>query len=513
MHVHTGIKKIDMDIEWLKNQRLCIVNANDAQLYDEIVKCCESGLLRAAYILSWILLVESLRHKIETLANLGDRRAIQALENIEGVEKAEQANDKIIVDKAISCLVIDARYKSDLNYFWNQRCLYAHPYQTAPNDADVTLIITKALELVLKTGVHYHKDRIDEIVKNEVACFHIVPQNEPEQKERIRHHLLMVREEHYAFLYKTLFFEFSQAVDVKNIPLYRYLALFIELLVNETTFDINKDANGLQKQIANFPLMVWSLMYLAPSIWEKIDIAYRDSLFNCILLPSDNNFLYARCAYKLFVNGNTLTERYEQIYYDELGKHDINSSWSFYHNHSILLQRIDSEWVATCSYKTQEWYVDWLKSCFGNMSIFSSDEHEKLGNMFGKCCKNHTYVALDYLKSMPDEWNTYPRFKVGLVKGAYTLDTYLHIPMNCPVSVFKVFLNLSQEHQASVLSDLLQREVKTKSYDSEGRDALKKVIEENKNNITQATIDQLMVLLDKFYKEGSLRFEDMFSDN
>ena len=499
-----------MDIEWLKNQRQSIANANDAQLYDEIIKCCESGSLRAAYILTWILIVESLRHKIEALASLGDRRAEQALKSIDGVEKARQANDKVIVDKSISCLVVDTRYESDLNYFWDQRCLYAHPYQTAPNDADVTLIITKALEMVLKTGVHYHKDRIDEIIKNEVACFHMVPQNEPEQKERIRFHLLMVREEHYAFLYKTLFFEFSQAVDSKNIPLYRYMALFIELLVNETTYDINNDANGLQKQIANFPLKVWSLLYLAPSIWEKIDIAYRDSLFNCILLPSDNNYSYARCAYKLFVNGNTLSPQHEQIYYDELAKHDINSSWSFYHNHGILLQRIDSEWVATCSYNTQGGYVDWLKSCFCNMSMFSSDEHEKLGNMLGKCCRNHTYVALDYLKSMPEEWNAYPRFMIGLVKGAYTLDKYLNIPMNCPVSVFKVFLKLSQEHQSAILSELIQREVKSKSYDSDGRDALKKMIEENKNNITQEIRDQFQELLDKYYMEGTLSLEDMF---
>ena len=359
-----------MDIEWLNNQRQFIANANDAQLYDEIVKCCESGLLRAAYILTWILIVESLRNKIEALANLGDRRAIHALENIEGVEKAKQANDKIITDKAISCLVVDARYVSDLSYFWDQRCLYAHPYQTAPSDADLTLIITKALEMVLKSGVQYHKDRISEIIKNEVTNFHIVPQNEPEQKEHIRRHLLMIREAHYAFLYKTLFFEFSLAVDAKNIPLYRYLALFIELLVNEANYDINIDANGLQRQIATYPLAVWSMIYLAPSIWEKINITYRDSLFNCIMLPSENSFAYARCAYKLFKNGNTVSSRQKQIYYDELAKQDIGAAWYFYHDHSKLIGRIETEWIIPTSYRKQEMYVEWLKTIWKAFVIF-----------------------------------------------------------------------------------------------------------------------------------------------
>lgn len=499
-----------MDIDWLNNQRQFIANTNDARLYDEIVKCCESGLLRAAYILTWILIVESLRHKIETLANLGDKRAIQALENIEGVEKAKQANDRVITDKAISCLVVDSRYVSDLSYFWDQRCLYAHPYQTAPSDADLTLIITKALEMVLKTGVHYHKDRISEIIKNEATNFHIVPQNEPEQKEHIRRHILMVREEHYAFLYKTLFFEFSQAVDAKNIPLYRYLALFTELLVNETTYDINNDVNGLPKQIANFPLKVWSLIYLAPSIWEKINDTYRDSLFNCIMLPSENSFAYARCAYKLFKNGNTISSRQEQIYYDELAKQDIGSAWYFYHDHSLLMGRIEMEWIVPASYRKQEMYVEWLKSIWGYMSMFTDDEKHHLGVLLGKCCRNNSFAARDYLKSLPEEWKEYPSFLEGLVIGAYTSGAYFDIPRNYYVYIFYAFLLLSPLNQESVLSDLSKREVEKKSWDTDNRDILKKAIEEKKDKITQETYNQLLALVDAYYMEGSLSFEDMF---
>ena len=71
-----------MDTTEHKNQRQNIVSPIDIKIYDEILSACEHNLLRAAYILSWIGIVESLKNKIYALADIGDSRAENMRSNI-----------------------------------------------------------------------------------------------------------------------------------------------------------------------------------------------------------------------------------------------------------------------------------------------------------------------------------------------------------------------------------------------------------------------------------------------
>lgn len=66
-------------------------------------------------------------------------------------------------------------------------------------------IIDKALEITLTKELMYSRDRIDSFIKEEMDAFHLVPSLEDAQTDHIRHHLSLVKEKHYAPLFKNLF--------------------------------------------------------------------------------------------------------------------------------------------------------------------------------------------------------------------------------------------------------------------------------------------------------------------
>ena len=61
-----------MDTKKYVEARASIASPEDLKIYDEIVEACNHNLLRAAYILAWVAIMESLKKKIYRLADDGD---------------------------------------------------------------------------------------------------------------------------------------------------------------------------------------------------------------------------------------------------------------------------------------------------------------------------------------------------------------------------------------------------------------------------------------------------------
>ena len=68
---------MEKDTAWLENLRKQIVEEKDVTNFDDIVKCYQSGLLRAGFLLAWLMLIESLKRKIVELANKDVKIAIK----------------------------------------------------------------------------------------------------------------------------------------------------------------------------------------------------------------------------------------------------------------------------------------------------------------------------------------------------------------------------------------------------------------------------------------------------
>ena len=443
-----------LDLDFFKAQRVYVVDATDAQMYDEVMTCCEHGLYREAYIMTWILIVESLRRKIRRLYDLEDKRAKAAWPEIEKIENEKKSNDCIIYKNAVECEAIDPRYEPELDYFWLQRCKFAHPYESAPDELSLTQIITKALEMVLIFDVTYHKDRMFEILENEATNFFIVPRDATGQEDHIKRHLLLIRPAHYPPLYKELFAQFSKAVEAKNEQVGRYFARFIKIFLETTTFDLNADNSGIARQIRDYPMNMWILIKLVPIIWDRMEANYQDSLFNYISITGDKPLWSIQCACKLFEDGKPISQPNEDIYYNRLAGFPITDTWVFYANHDKLLDRVKIEWVSTNQFTKQASYVDWLKMIQSNLSFFTEEELKSLGGFFGECCQNNTFMALQYLDNLDDSFKTSPAFVNGIVRGACVKYDALYLPGNCIVSILSLVSWLSHEEQSVIVSEL-----------------------------------------------------------
>ena len=68
--------------KWLTDLKTQIIDEKDSKNFDDIIKCYQDGLLRAGFLMAWLMLVESLKRKIVELADKGVKVAASELSNV-----------------------------------------------------------------------------------------------------------------------------------------------------------------------------------------------------------------------------------------------------------------------------------------------------------------------------------------------------------------------------------------------------------------------------------------------
>ena len=260
----------------------------------------------------------------------------------------------------------------------------------------------------------------------------------------------------------------------------------------------------MPKQIANHPKNVWYLIALTPSLWGKINQHSQESLFNCISIPSEDNFICVRCAYRVLENGSKLSPRNEKIYYDELSKHEIESSWQYYVNHNMLLKRIETEWVGTFLFCKQAKYVEWLDNVQHDMSVFTPDEWRKLGAFLGDSCVNNTFVAKDYVSSLPDTLKKSAHFLVGMIESVFINKKKFNLPRNCTTNILPYFFFLPQTEQECLMNSFSILEVSTQLANDAYKKQLKDIVDNNRDKISANLYERLNKLIDKCLEKSSI---------
>lgn len=114
--------------EWLQNLKEKIVDEKDATNFDDIIKCYQNGLLRAGYLMAWLMLIESLKRKVIELEANGVKAAKVELAKIQQIENALQSNDEVIRKAALACDLISSEEAQVLDLLWKKRCIMSHPY-------------------------------------------------------------------------------------------------------------------------------------------------------------------------------------------------------------------------------------------------------------------------------------------------------------------------------------------------------------------------------------------------
>ncbi|MEW6636982.1 MAG: hypothetical protein AB1425_09260 [Actinomycetota bacterium] len=121
----------------------------DRPLFEEAAKCFAAGALRAAYIMAWITVAESLRNRFSAMAERGDAQAGGVLKGVEEREKRDRPADLYLLEQACKLGLVDEERLRKLAHVREMRNLYAHPTGTGPTEQETLAALEVIVDAVL----------------------------------------------------------------------------------------------------------------------------------------------------------------------------------------------------------------------------------------------------------------------------------------------------------------------------------------------------------------------------
>ncbi|HCH34200.1 MAG: VrlM [Candidatus Saccharibacteria bacterium GW2011_GWC2_48_9] len=137
-----------------------ILIEEDKPLFNEAVQSAAVGALRGAYILIWLTCAEALKRKLKEAATR-DAAALPMVTAIEAVEASRGSADYFILQKAKDYDLIDDVVLQKLTYIYTMRCVYGHPYETAPSEEELASAANVVSEEVLSRPTLYRKKYLE----------------------------------------------------------------------------------------------------------------------------------------------------------------------------------------------------------------------------------------------------------------------------------------------------------------------------------------------------------------
>lgn len=201
-------------------------------MYDECLACLIAGNYRAGYVLAWTMIAESIRKRIEKYADEDLPQAKVAMRDIAGRENAKQSADSIIVKKGLELNLIRDTHKDTLDYLYNQRCMYAHPYSEYPTFSDLQHILGAAVEVTLSAIPKLRKPQIDALLLKMREDKLLLLDNADRIKAFAESKLTQVEADLKPYLFKSLLGEVGAMIESGNMQyLLRFRVFLIELIL------------------------------------------------------------------------------------------------------------------------------------------------------------------------------------------------------------------------------------------------------------------------------------------
>ena len=132
----------------LEAMRGVIAEDVDYLLFDEVAKTLDAGAFRAAYVMTWIAVAESLRNKFVVMADR-DAEVGRIVRTVEHAENKDEPTDRLILDAAAKLGLVSSDEARKLGHMREMRNVYAHPRQAGPSEEEVLAALATAVDSVL----------------------------------------------------------------------------------------------------------------------------------------------------------------------------------------------------------------------------------------------------------------------------------------------------------------------------------------------------------------------------
>lgn len=485
------------DITWLNNLKEQVIEEKDKTNFDDLIKCYQNDLLRAGFVMAWLMLVESLKRKIVTLADKEVKVAKEALTTITGTEEAMHSNDEVIWKGAVKCDLITKEEESVVEMLWQKRCLMSHPYMPEVSESDFRYMVENLVSMSLGKTVMWSKPMIEAFFADIKANVFLIPDEVEEKQDLADRILSLIPAKLFPFFWKTLFYELSLCLESGHKKHRMMLRIMAARFVRMPSVNINDTQFALANQIKNYCGVCWNV-FSNKRAWRKLDGEYQAQMFR-FLKDNKKEAKKVLCLAKALIeNEDSLDEKYIDDYYEALADYDVTDMQGYYLDKNRFIELLYEEKIKGYQFGDQGDFIDMLSSMTQNeINDYTPTQLQQIGKFVEICCVTGTFKA-QYFVSTHNVWSENLNFAKGVAfEGLSNDDGELYLSKKHMEYVLPVLYHTGEKNQMAVINSInkipVKETVKDTMLNKMLHNEIKKYFEE-----TSETGKALMAVVDKY---------------
>ncbi|GLI11548.1 hypothetical protein MARBORIA2_06380 [Methanobrevibacter arboriphilus] len=383
------------DFDNLKSK---IKKENDKILFDESVKCIESGAFRAAGILIWLSISESLHSTLKKMA-FKDSEVSNSLKIIEESKSKEME----IVNQAKSNGLINEKEKDQLEAIRKARNNYAHPTNESPTKKELLCSLNSAVSLVLSKEPLLKYSYADKFISSIVEDLHYFEDDESLVDEYAANFIKNLHKDVYYHAYKELVEKieniFFEADNNFRIIIRRGFIFANKLLNSLIEHELIENWDNFWEKSLNDAKITSSILFSDINIWEKINSRSKNRIFGYLIEDPMRN-------------GENLSPRYfnqiNQLYLNKYLDSNLRTKFveviNSYNYESLEGLDLDPELYfkrAINDLKSRNWHKqNPALNCvlFNGIDKLDNDSKEILGRNILQSAHGHSNVSRKFIK-------------------------------------------------------------------------------------------------------------------
>ncbi|QXM06623.1 hypothetical protein [Crassaminicella indica] len=480
------------NLDELKNK---VLDEDDRRMLNEIILCTRSKAYRAAYIMTWICIAESIKGKIKNMSKY-DGQALKVLNDIEDKEKYHKSTDEMIMQQAKKLNILNEVAIKRIQHIREMRHVYAHPRNAEPKQFELVSALNIAVEEVLSKSFKLRHEYVKELIDKMSSEQSLLHDNKASVYEFAKKRKKLIQKSAYRLLFEQIARELNDTINVPERQwVTRRLIWFSdaffedeEILENIKPFSISDLGSAIL--LTNF------------NLWQFASQEMRDSIVNRLLMQKEDGVGYNKKVYYLPLGIERLNMLYKGGYLrGKINKEKfINSIFEmpFYRLNlkdieiNLIIDRIIKE------LKSYDWHIHQnpavraLKELdMSEIEKVNSEKLEELGRNILQAAEGRSDECVNYIQTMKENRTNKYIFK-GIFKECFINEkTEFRFKFKYIKNVINYLIeNIDEAFKTQIIDEMIENYSNAKPKDDRCIDTYSKEINNIFNYIEYYRIDR-----------------------
>ncbi|OKP95176.1 hypothetical protein [Paenibacillus sp. P46E] len=405
-----------------ENLKSKIVNHKDQILFNEVESCVDGKALRAAYIINWVCIAESLKMKFEEMSIRDSEIQKKVIGKVAEMEESKRATDKFLIEKAFEYGLINYAEKLKLEHINTLRGIYAHPIGNAPSEHELFSAVQTGVDAVLSKPSLLRHNYVNRILKSLFEEHHFIDTSHERIEEFAIQTTLHIHPDVVLHMLKELVEKLDAIIYKPDMYLFYERALVFgrEFLRNYKN-ELKKEEWNLQGLVTKYP-KAGGAIFISAKLWSNLNIDLQDTVLGHVLEPIiDSEIINPK--------SEMISSVFGLIYSVAIDKtHQIERFWRVFRRLPLSVKAssdvplnyyIDeiNRMIATIDWPTQNVAISYVKK-LGNTSILNltNEQQVELGRNLLQSSEGGAKSAIAWLKELSYDNN---KWASGFVKGVF----------------------------------------------------------------------------------------------